>query len=71
MRKLGIVLIAVGAIIFAFTGYNYIKRKNLIDSGVIKINREKNHPIHWTPILGGAFLVGGIILVGGDFKVRT
>lgn len=70
-KRLGIALIAIGALIIAYTGFNYIKHKNLVDSGIIKINRAKNHPIHWVPILGSAFLVGGIIVIGGDFKVHT
>jgi len=72
MKKgLGILLIVTAALVFAYTGFNYFKHKNLVDTGAILMNRGKNHPIHWTPIVGGAFLVAGIILVGRDFKVHT
>jgi hypothetical protein len=45
-----------------YTGFNYITTEKVIDIGPIKVNREVNHPVQWSPIVGAVFLVGGIII---------
>jgi uncharacterized membrane protein YidH (DUF202 family) len=66
MRPVGIVgilLIAIGIIALAYGGFTYTKREKVIDAGPLQVsaNREKTFPL--PPILGGACLVGGIILL--------
>jgi hypothetical protein len=64
----GIVLIILGAIMMIYTGFNFVTTKNVVDIGAIKIDKEENHPVQWSPILGAVFLVGGVILVAVNKK---
>ncbi len=68
MKATGIVLIVIGAILMIFTGFNLVTEKKVVDLGKLEISKEENHPISWSPILGGALLVGGIVLVIVDKK---
>lgn len=60
----GIILIAIGIIALAYGGYaSFTTKENVARLGPLEINKEKEHPIPVGPVLGGACLVGGIILV--------
>lgn len=59
----GIILIVIGIIAFAYGGITYTKREKVLDLGPIQATAEKEHTIPFSPALGGICLVGGIILV--------
>ena len=61
-KTIGIVVIIVGILMIAYTGFNYVTTKKVVDIGPIKINEEQNHPVQWSPYVGVALLVGGIAL---------
>lgn len=63
IKTLGIILILIGTIMIAYTGFHYVTTENVVDLGPIEINKEKEHAIQWSPFIGVAILVGGIILV--------
>jgi len=67
-KNLGIVLIILGTIMMVYTGFNYITTKNVVDIGDIKIDKTENHPVQWSPILGGILLVSGVVLVAANKK---
>lgn len=67
-KTTGIVLIILGIIMVAYTGFNYITTEKVIDFGPIKVNKEVNHPVQWSPIAGAVLLVGGIIIVVSSKK---
>ena len=46
-----------------YTGFNFVTTKNVVDAGPIQINKEENHPVQWSPIIGGLLLIGGIALI--------
>lgn len=69
-RTLGIALIAIGIIMILYTGFNYVTTEKVVDLGPIKINAEKNHPVEWSPIVGVVLLVGGIVVIVTNKKVR-
>ena len=46
-----------------YTGFNIVTHKNVVDLGPIQINKTENHPVQWSPIVGGVLLVGGVIIV--------
>ncbi len=71
LKRAGIVLIIAGVIFISFAGYKYIRYRSLLDSGTLKPNTEKNHFIRWESITGMALLIGGILILGRDFKVHT
>lgn len=60
---LGIILIAVGVIAFAYQGINYTTREKVVDLGPIEVTAEKTKTLPLPPIVGGIALVGGILLL--------
>lgn len=71
LRPLGIVLSIIGIIMIIYTGFNYVTTEKVVDIGPIEINAEKNHPVQWSPIVGIALLVGGIVIVLIDKKAKA
>jgi uncharacterized membrane protein YdcZ (DUF606 family) len=63
MKKLGIILAAIGIIMMIYTGFNYVTKEKVVDIGPIEINKETNHPVEWSPIVGAVLLVGGILII--------
>jgi hypothetical protein len=61
MKSLGIALIVIGALMMAITGFNYVTKEKVVDLGALEINKEKSHPVQWSPIIGGVLFIGGII----------
>lgn len=62
-KTIGIVLIVLGIIMMIYTGFNYITTENVVDLGPLQINKQENHPVQWSPIVGALLLVGGIIII--------
>jgi len=60
---IGIALVILGIMMFAYTGIDFITNKRVVDIGPIKIDKEENHPVQWSPVVGVALVVGGIGLV--------
>lgn len=63
MKTMGFVLIVIGVIMIAYNGFNFATSEKVVDLGPVKISKEVDHPIQWSPILGGVILVGGIVIV--------
>lgn len=59
----GIVLIALGIVALGYQGFTYTSREKIIDIGPIQATQETKKTIPLSPILGGAALAGGIVLV--------
>jgi uncharacterized membrane protein YidH (DUF202 family) len=62
-KSIGIILVVIGIIMMVYTGFNYVTTKKIVDFGPVQINEKKNHTVIWPPILGGALLVGGIMII--------
>jgi len=60
---IGIILIVIGIVAFAYGGITYTKREKVLDLGPIQATAEKQKTIPFPPVLGGICLVGGIVLV--------
>ena len=71
LKPLGIVLSIIGIVMIIYTGFNYVTTEKVVDLGPIEINAEKNHPVQWSPIVGIVLLVGGIVIVLSDKKVKV
>ena len=67
-RTLGIVLVVIGIVMMAYTGFNYVTKEKVVDIGPLEISKEKNNPVSWSPIVGVILLVGGIIVMARDRK---
>lgn len=69
-KTLGIVLIAIGIAMIAYTGFNYITKEKVVDFGPIEINAEKSHTVQWPPFVGIILIVGGIVVIVLDKKTH-
>jgi hypothetical protein len=65
-KKVGIILIVVGALMMIYTGFTYITKEKVVDIGPVEVNKTERHPVQWSPIVGGILLVGGLLLVATD-----
>lgn len=60
---LGIALILLGFVAFAYQGITYTTQKNVIDIGPLQATVDKKETIPLPPLVGGVALVGGIALL--------
>ena len=63
MKILGILLIILGIVAFAYQGITYTSREKVIDVGSVEVTANKTNTIPLPPIVGGIALVGGIVLL--------
>jgi uncharacterized membrane protein len=59
----GIVLIILGIVAFAYQGISYTSREKVIDVGPLQASVDTKKTIPLSPLLGGLVFVGGIVLV--------
>ena len=69
-KTIGIVLVIIGIIMLAYTGFNYVTTEKIVDIGPIEINKEKNHFVQWPPIVGVLLIVGGAMVFVRDKNAR-
>jgi uncharacterized membrane protein len=60
---LGVALIVLGIVAFAYQGITYTSRETVVDFGPIHATADTQKTIPLSPLLGGLALVGGIVLV--------
>ena len=60
---LGIALIMLGVVAFAYQGITYTTREKVIDLGPLQATVDTKQTIPLTPFVGGLALVGGIALL--------
>jgi uncharacterized membrane protein len=60
---IGIILIVLGIVAFAYQGITYTTREKVVDLGPIQVTSEKTKTLPLPPIVGGIALVGGIVLL--------
>jgi uncharacterized membrane protein len=59
----GIALVVLGIVAFAYQGITYTSRDKVINIGPFHATAETQKTIPLSPVLGGLALVGGIVLV--------
>lgn len=62
-KSIGFILVIIGIVMIAYTGFNYVTTEKVVDIGPIQIEKKKNNPVRWSPILGVVLLVGGLIVI--------
>lgn len=71
MRILGILLIAFGLFALAFGGFSFLDRDKVIDIGNVEVERTERENVAIPPVLGGAAIVAGaVLLVAGASNRR-
>jgi uncharacterized membrane protein len=63
LSVIGIVLIALAVVSFAYQGITYTTHKKVIDLGPIQATTEQHKTIPLPPLFGGLALIGGIVLL--------
>ena len=63
MMLIGIALIILGAIAFAYHGITYTTREKVFQIGPLEATKKTEKTIPLPPILGGVALAGGIVLI--------
>jgi drug/metabolite transporter (DMT)-like permease len=59
----GIALIVIGIVAFAYQGITYTSREKIFDIGPFQATADTQKTIPLSPLLGELALVGGIVLV--------
>lgn len=63
MKKLGIIIFAIGFGLTIFNTFQFFTKEKIVDLGVVEITREKPHSISWSPLIGvGIMALGGVLL---------
>lgn len=60
---IGIVLIIFGLGTFAYKGFHYTTQEKVLQIGDVQVTAEKEKSVYFPPILGGASIVLGVILL--------
>ena len=59
----GIALIILGVVAFAYHGINYTTHEKVLKIGPIEATKETEKTIPLPPVLGGVALAAGIVLI--------
>ena len=70
MRLIGVVLVAVGLLMLAYRGFSYTSREKVVDLGPVEVTRDKSHYFPTPPIVGGAAVAIGVVLLIGAARAR-
>ena len=60
---LGIILIVVGFVAFAYQGITYTTREKVVDLGPVHMTADRTRTLPLPPIVGARALVGGVVLL--------
>jgi len=71
MKILGILLVAIGVLLFVYKGVTYTTHKKIIDAGPIEVTKEEQHRLPYSPVAAGIALAGGIVLIVLSVKKTT
>ena len=59
----GILLIVAGVLALAYGGFSYTRDKKVLDLGPIEATAKTRETVPVPPLLGGAAIAGGIVLL--------
>jgi hypothetical protein len=65
---IGVILIIIGVIALAYQGITYTTREKIIDVGPLEATAERQKTIPLPPLVGGAAVAGGLLLVFAGAK---
>jgi hypothetical protein len=68
---IGIILVALSIVAFAYQGITYTTREKIIDLGPVEATAEKQKTIPLPPVFGALALVGGVLLIFAGTKQRA
>ena len=62
-RIVGLLLVLAGVFVLAVGGVFWTDRDTVVDAGPLKVQTEEREGVALPPLLGGALLVGGVLLL--------
>ena len=71
LTVIGIVLLVLGLISFAYQGITYTKSEKILEVGPITATKETKKTVPLSPVLGGAAVLGGIVLLAAGARRRS
>jgi uncharacterized membrane protein HdeD (DUF308 family) len=71
VRIIGVLLILIGLVALATGGFTYTRREKVVDIGPIEATAEKRDRIPLPPLLGGAALASGVVLLIVSTRKRS
>lgn len=63
MKTLGFVLLVIGIITVAYAGLSFAITQKMVDTASFGLTPDFVNTDNWTPIVGIAMLVGGIVFI--------
>jgi hypothetical protein len=63
MRAVAIVLIVLGALALGYQGFTYVTRETVVDAGPVQVTAEREKTVWIPPVLGGAAVVAGVVML--------
>jgi drug/metabolite transporter (DMT)-like permease len=67
-KSFGLIVVILGVLMIAYTGFNYVTTKKVVDLGAIQIDKKENHFVGWSPIAGIVLVFGGIVAIAMSKK---
>ena len=64
----GIALIVIGIVALAYGGFSFTTTEKVAEIGPLKVEKEKTRSVPLPPILGGAAVVAGVVLVAAGTR---
>lgn len=62
-KTFGILLISIGVLLLAYKGITYKTEEKVVDLGPLQVTQEKTKTFPFSPVFGGAALMGGLVLI--------
>lgn len=63
-------MIVLGVLMIAYTGFTFVTTEKVVDLGPLQINKDKNHVVFWSPLVGVVLVFGGVIVLAMDSRSR-
>jgi hypothetical protein len=63
LSMVGLILIILDVLGFAYQGFTYTKREKVVDIGPIHATKDTDKTIPIPPVLSGLALIGGVVLM--------
>ena len=68
MKKAGILVIILGLVLTAFSAFTFFTKEKVVDIGKVEITRNKPHHLNWSPLIGIAVMVVGVVMLWQSYK---
>ena len=62
-RMIGLLLLIAGIVVLAVGGVFWTDKDTVLDAGPLKVQTEERKGVSVPPLVGGALLVGGVLLL--------